>query len=111
MHLGPVRALTPFVVALDVGFDAIFGVGFLYEHGISVNLAQHFLVFEVHDGLIVPLEGHHPRSKQACALTHDVALYPGGRALVGFTCERPGRRIGTPRAPEVYLIAAQKDQK
>ena len=100
-----------FVVALGVGFDAILGVDFLYEHGIFVNLAQHCLVFEAHEGLIVPLVGHHPRLKHACALTHDVALYPGGGALVRFACERPGRRIGPPRAPEVYLIAARKDQK
>ena len=108
---GPVRALTLFVVALAVGFDAILGVDFLYERGISVNLAQHCLIFEAHDGLIGPLVGHHPRFKHACALTNDVAFYPGGRALVRFACERPGRRIGPPRAPEVYLIAARKDQK
>ena len=53
MQLGLVRALTPFVVALGVGFDAILGVDFLYEHRISFNLAQHCLVFEVHDGLKV----------------------------------------------------------
>ena len=106
-----VRALTFFAVVLGVGFDAILGVDFLYEHGISVNLEQHCLVFEAHEGLIVPLVGRHPRFKHACVLTHDVALYPGGRALVRFACERPGRRIGPPRAPEVYLIAARKDQK
>ena len=111
VHLGPVRALTPFVVALGVGFDAILGVNFLYEHGSSVNLAQHCLVFEAHDGLIVPLVGHHPRIKHACALAHDVALYPGGSALVRFACDRPGRGIGPSRAPEVYLIAARKDRK
>ena len=61
VQLGPVRALTLFPVALGVGFGAILGVDFLYEHGISVNLAQHCLVFEAHDGLIVPLVGHHPR--------------------------------------------------
>ena len=65
VRLGPVRALAPFVVGLHVGFDAILGVDFLYEHGISVNLAQHCLVFEAHDGLIVPLVGHHPRFKHA----------------------------------------------
>ena len=90
VQLGPVRALTPFVVALGVGFDATLGVGFLDEHGISVNLAQHCFVFEAHDGLIVPLVGHHRRLKHACTLTHDVALYPGGRALVRGACERPG---------------------
>ena len=111
MHQGPVRALTPFVVALRVGFDAILGVDVLYEHGISVNLAQQCLVFETHDGLIFPLVGHHPRFKHACALTHDVALYPGGRALVRFACEHPGRSNGLPRAPEVYLIAARNDRK
>ena len=111
VQLGPVRALTPFVLALGVGFDAILGVDFLYEHGISVSLAQHCLAFEAHDGLIVPLVHRHPRFKHACALTHDVALYPGGRALVHFACERPGRRIGPPRAPEAYLIAARKSQK
>ena len=111
VHLGPVRALTPFVVALGMGFDAILGVDFLYEHGISVNLAEHCLVFEAHDGLIVPLVGHHPRFKHACALTHDVALYPGGRALVRFACDRPGTRNGPSRAPEVYVIAARKGQK
>ena len=82
VRLGPVRALTPFVVALGVGFDAILGVDFLYDHGISVSLAQHCLVLEAHDGLIVPLVGHRPRFTHACALTHFVALYPGGRALV-----------------------------
>ena len=111
VRLGPVMELTAFVVALGVGFDAILGVNFLYEHGIFVNLAQHCLVFEAHDGLIVPLVGHHPRFKHACALTHDVALYPGGRALVHFACKRPGRRIGPLRAPGVYLLAARKDQK
>ena len=111
MHLGPVRALTRFVVALGVGFDAILGVDFLCEHGIAVNLAQHCLVFEVHDGLIVPLVGHRPRIKHACALTHDVALYSGERALVRFAWGRPGRGIGPSRAPEVYLIAARKDRK
>ena len=111
MHLGPVTALTPFVVVLGVGFDAMLRVGFLYEHGISVNLAQHCLVFEARDVLLVPLEGHHPRFKHACALTHDVALYTGGRALVRFAWERPGGRIGPPRGPKAYLIAARKDQK
>ena len=74
VHLGPVRALRPFVVALGVGFDAILGVDVLYEHGICVKLAQHCLVFEAQDGLIVPLVGHHPRFKNACVLTHDMAL-------------------------------------
>ena len=111
VQLGPVRALTPFAVALGVGFDVILGVEFLYEHGISVNLAQHCLVFEVHDGLIVPLVGHHPRFTHVCALTHDVALYPRGRALVRCGCECPGRRVGPPRAPEVYLVSARRDQK
>ena len=101
VHLGPVRALNPFLVALGVGFDAILRVDFLYEHGISVNLAQHCLVCETHEGLIVPLVGHHPRFKHACAVTHDVALYPGGRALVRFACGRPGRRI-KPRVPPSY---------
>ena len=101
VHLGPVKALTPFVVALGVGFDAILGVDFLYEHGSSVNLAQHCLIFESHDGLIVPLAGHHPRFKHACAPTHDVALYHGGLALARFACGRPARRIG-PRAPPMY---------
>ena len=77
IQLGPVQALTPFLVALGVGFDAILGADFLYVHGISVNWAQHCLVFEAHDGLIVPLVGHHPRFKHACALTHDVSLRPG----------------------------------
>lgn len=45
VRLGPVRALTPFIVALGVGFDVILGVDFLYEHGKSINLAQHCLVF------------------------------------------------------------------
>ena len=44
VQLGPVRALRSFLVALGVGFDAILGVDFLYEHGISVNLARHCLV-------------------------------------------------------------------
>ena len=110
VHLGLVRALTPFVVALGMGFDAILGVEFLSEHGISVNLAQHCLVFEAHDGLIVPLVGHHPRLKHACALTHDVALC-SWRALVRFACGRPGRRTGPSHAPEVYLLAARKTQK
>ena len=47
----------PFVGALGVGFGAIPGVDFLYEHDISVNMAQHCLVLEAHDGLIVPLVG------------------------------------------------------
>ena len=40
VHVGSVRALTSFAVALGVGFDAILGVDFLYEHGISVDLAH-----------------------------------------------------------------------
>ena len=111
VHLGLLRALTPFVVALDVGFDAILGFNILYEHGISVNLVQHCLVFEAYDGLIVPLVGHHPRLKHACALPHAVALYAGRRALARFACERPWRRIRPLRAPEVYLVAAREDQK
>ena len=111
VRLGPVRALTPLVVALGVGFDAILGVDFLHEHGISVNLAQHCLVFEAQDGLIVPLVGHHPRFKHACALTYDVALYPRGCALVPCACEPSERRVGPPRAHEVCLIAARSDQK
>ena len=111
VQLGPVRALMPLVVALGVGFDAILGVDSLYEHGISVNLAQRCLVFGAHDAPIVPLVGHRPRFKHACTLTRDVALYLGGRALVRFACERPRRRIGSMRAPEVYLIAARRDQK
>ena len=109
VHLCPVRALTPFVVALGVGFSVILGVDFLYEHNISVNLAQHCLVFEAHDGLIVPLVGHHPRFKHACALTHDVSLSPGARALVHCTCECPKGMASPPGAPDVYLIAAQRD--
>ena len=99
VQLGPVRALPSFAVELCVGFDAILGVDFLDEHGTSVNLGQHCLVFEAHDGLIVPLVGHHPRFKLACALTHDVALYAGGRALMRLACERPRRRIGPRVAP------------
>ena len=83
VQLGPVRALTSFVVALGVGFDAILGVDFLYEHGISVNLAQHCLVFEEHESLVVPLVGHHPRFKHACAITHDVWLCLGERHWCG----------------------------
>ena len=89
VQLGPVRA---HVVPLGVGFDAILGVDFLYEHGTSANLVQHCLAVEAHDGMIVPLVGHHPRFKHACALTHDLALYPGGRALVRFACGRPGEK-------------------
>ena len=110
VHLWPVRLLTPFVVALGVGFDAILGVEFLYEQGIAANVAPHCLVFEAYNGLIVPLVGHHPRFKHACALTHDVALYPGRRALVRFACDRPEEELD-PRAPEVYLIATRKDRK
>ena len=73
VHVGPVLALTPFVVALGVGFDATLGVDFLYEHGTFVNLAHSCLVANSRDGLIVPLLGHHPRFKHACALMHDVA--------------------------------------
>ena len=85
VQVDPVRALMLFLVALGVGLDAILVVDFLYEHGISVNLAQHCLVFEVHYGIIVPLVGHHPRVKHACALTPDVSLRPGARALVRCT--------------------------
>ena len=99
--LGPVRALTPFLVAFAVGFDAILSVDFLYEHGISVNLAQHCLVFEAHDGLVVPLVGHHPSFKHACAVTHDVSLRPGARALVRCTCECLRRATMPSGLPEV----------
>ena len=111
VHLGQVRALTPFVVALGVGFDATLGADFFYGHGISVTLSQHWLVFKAHDGLIVPLVGHHPRFKHSCALAHDVALCPGGRALVRFACDRPGRGIGPSRTPEVSFIAERKNRK
>ena len=111
VHLGPVRAVKPFLVALGVGFDAILGVDFLCEHGISVNLAQHCLVFEAHDGLIVPLVGHHPRFEHACALTHNVSLRPGARALVRCTCECLRRTTMPPGVPEVYLIATRKDHR
>lgn len=111
VRLAPVRALTPFVVALGVGADATLGVVFLYEHGISVNLAHHYLVFEAQEGMIVPLVGHYPRLKHACVLTHDVALYPGGSALVRFDCDRPGRQIGSSSTPEMYLIAAQNNRE
>ena len=107
VQVGPVRALAPFLVVLAVGFDAILGVDFLYEHGISVNLAQHCLVVEAQVGLIVPLVGHHPRFKHAYALTHDVSLRPGARALVWCTCECPRGMARSPGAPEVYLIAAR----
>ena len=109
VQLGPVRALTPFLVALSVGFDAILGVDFLYEHGISVNLAHHCLVFEAHDGLIVPLVGYHLSVKHACAPTHDVSLRPGARPLVHCTCECPRGMARSPGASEVYLIAVLKD--
>ena len=109
MHFCPVRALTPFLVALGVGFDAILGVDFLYAHNISVNLAQHCLVFEAHDDLIVPLVGYHPSFKHACALTHDVSLRPGARALVRCTCECLRGMIMPPGLPEVHLLAARKD--
>ena len=55
--------------------------------------------------------GHHPRIKHPCALTHDVALYPGGSALVRFDCDRPGRGIGPSRTPEVYLIGARNGRQ
>ena len=106
--MGPVPPLTPFVVALGVGFGATLGVDFLYEHGTFVNLAQSCLVYSARGRLIVPLLGHHPRFKHACALTHDVALYPRGRALVRFACERSRRGIAPSRTPEVYLIAARR---
>ena len=110
-QLGPVQAFTPFLVALGVGFDAILGVDFLHEHGISVNLAQHCLVFEDHDSLIVPLVGYHPRVKHVCALTQDVSLRPGARALVRCTCECRRGMARSPGVPEVYLIAARKDHR
>lgn len=109
--LGPVRALAPFIVALGVEFDAILSVDVLYEHEISVNLAQHCLVFETHDGMTVPLVGHHRRFKHACSLTHDVALYPGVSALVRLDCDRPGRDIGLSPTPEVYPIVAQNNRE
>ena len=108
VQLGPVRALTPFLVALGVGCDAILGVDFLSEHGISVNLTQHCLVFEEQDDLIVLLAGHHPRIKHACTLAHDVSLRPGARALVRCTCECLRGTTMPPGVPEVYLIAARK---
>ena len=40
-----------------------------------------------------------------------MALYPGGRALVRFACDRPGRGIAPSRVPEDYLIATRKDRK
>ena len=89
VQLGAVRVLTLFVGALGVGFDAILGVDLLYEHDISVNLSQHFLVFEAHDGLIVPLVVHHPRFKHACALTDDGAI--PRRMRIGALRLRPHR--------------------
>ena len=110
VQLGPVRAHMPLLVALGVGFDAILGVDFLYEHGISVNLAQHYHVFEAHNGLIVSFGGHHSRFNHACALTHDVSLCPGAaHALVQCTCECPRAMARSPGAPEMYLIAARRD--
>ena len=111
VQLGLVRALTAFPVALGVGFDAILGVDFLYEHGISVNLAQHCLVFEAHDGLIVPLVGYHPRFKHAGALTHDVSLRPGARALVRCTYECLRGTTMHRGVPELHLTAALKDHR
>ena len=111
VQLGSVRALTSFAVASGVGFDAILGVDFLYEHGISVNLAQHWLVFEEHDGLVVPLVGRHPRFKHACAMTPDASLCPGTRAVVQCTCARPKGMVRALGAPEVYLVAARKDSR
>ena len=111
LQLGPVRALTPFLVALGVGCDAILGVVFLYEHGISVNSAQPCLVLKAHDCLIVPLLGHHPRFKHTCALTQDVSLRPGARALVRCTCECLRRTTMPPGVPDVYFITARKDHR
>ena len=102
VQLGPLRALMLFVVALGVGLDAILGIDFLYEHGISVSLAQHCLVFEAHDGLVVPLVGHPPRFKHPCALTHDVALYPGLRALAVSPANAPGEGLD-PCVPQRYI--------
>ena len=94
VQLGPVQVLTTFLAALGVGFDAILGVDFLYEHGISVNSAQHCLVFEAHDGLIVPLVGHHPRFKHACASTHDVSLRLGRVHWCSAPASAPGEWQG-----------------
>ena len=78
---------------------------------VSVNLAQHCLVFEAHDGPIVPLVGHQPRFKHACALNQDVSLRPGARSLLRCTCECLRRTTMPPGVPEVYLIAARKDYR
>ena len=110
MQLRPARALTPLVVALRVGFDAILVVNMLYDYGISVNLAQQCLDFDVYDGLIVPMVATIRDSSMPEPLRM-MWRCTAERALVRFSCKRPGRRIGPPRATEGYLIAAWKDQK
>ena len=98
VRLGPVRALTPFVVALGVGFDAILGVDLLYERGVSFNLAQHCLVSEAHDGLIVPWATLRGSSTHALSPTMWSSIR-GGAHWCDVPVNPRGERLGPHKHP------------
>lgn len=82
VRLGPADATAPFVVVLGVSFDVLLDVDFLYEHDITISVAQYALLIEAHGGLTLPLLGHNPRSKHTCTLEHGTILQKGTAALV-----------------------------
>lgn len=107
--MGLISTLIPFIFALGVGLDAILGVDFLNEHEVCVTRWRRCFLFDAHEGMPASLVGHTPTFRHACAVTHDVALYPGGKAFVRIDCPRSGGEIGPVLLPITTYTQSWKD--
>lgn len=81
LRMGPLRKRVPILVVLGVAFDVILGVDFLCDHDIAIQFLRLHLILQGHGDAVYPLMGHSPQFKHVGVLSHDMALYPHGRAL------------------------------
>ncbi|KAL8447032.1 hypothetical protein Emed_004662 [Eimeria media] len=110
VRLGPLKAQAPFVVALGLSFPALLGVDFLYEHDITVSLAQHALLFESLNHQVHPLLGPHPRFVHACTVRKDVQIPPHSRVWIHAPCRSHTATLATTTSNPscVFWVRAQR---
>ncbi|KAL8425993.1 hypothetical protein ACSSS7_008265 [Eimeria intestinalis] len=111
VRLGPLKTMAPFVVVVGPSLPALLGVDFLYAHEISVNLAQHTLIFEGLERQLHPLLGPNPRYVHMCTLARDVRLPPRSRILAPAICPPPppAAASAAPAASPALLVGPRKD--
>ncbi|KAL8441521.1 hypothetical protein Emed_007557 [Eimeria media] len=110
VRLGPIKAQAPFVVALGLSFPALLGVDFLYEHDITVSLAQHALLSESLNHQVHPLLGPHPRFVHACTVRKDVQIPPHSSVWIHAPCRSHTATPATTASPPscVFWVRAQR---